>query len=206
MSRAENLSSYRKEQSEINLGLVKRCIDYMLENDIRISLSSVSDLSFRIAKSENREKGLTAAALSKNQIYRALIKEAEARLFVKSDKTNYKAPLGEAEARLEIYKLKSQLAELKQENIILKHNLANTNQYVQNSIPTVEPEQSNLKQENNELKLALEGVIEVLSKRKLAVMDVDNHIFKLSPPMGDTLIRGETLRKLKVFKNDKNSK
>lgn len=205
MSRAKNLSNYRQEQSKINVALVNRCIEYLADNDINITLSSVSDLSFRIAKSENKEKGLTVAALSKNEVYRALIKEAEAKAFAKSDKTNYKAPLGDAEARLEIYKLKSQVAELKQENRILKHNLSNIDDHTGN-IALTEPEQLNLKQENNELKLALEGVIEVLSRRGMAVMNLDKHIFKLSPPMGDILIRGEVLKKLKVFKNDKDSK
>lgn len=205
MSRAENLSNFRKEQSEINRALVIRCIDYLLENGINISQSSVSDLSFRIAKSENKEKGLTTAALSKNEAYKSLIKEAAAKAFAKSDKTNYKAPLGEAEARLEIFKLKSQLAELKQENRILKHNLSNTQNYTEN-IALTEVEQSDLKQEISELKLALEGVIEVLSKRKLAVLDIDNNIFKLSPPMGDTLVKGEVLKKLKAFRNDTSSK
>lgn len=205
MSRAKNLSNYRQEQSKINVALVNRCIEYLSSNDINITLSSVSDLSFRIAKSENKEKGLTVAALSKNEVYRASIKEAEAKAFAKTDKNNYKAPMGDAEARLEIYKLKSQLAELKQENRILKHNLSNIDEHTGN-IALTEPEQLNLKQENNELKLALEGVIEVLSRRGMAVMNLDKHIFKLSPPMGDILIRGEVLKKLKVFKNDKDSK
>lgn len=205
MSKDANLSHYRQERLKINTALIRRCLEYMTINDIKITMSSVSDLSFRIAKYENKEKGLTTAALSKNELYRALIQESQQSAFTKTGNKTYATPMGDAEIRLEIFKLKSKVAELKQENRILRHNLADTTERI-DITSTPESEQVKIIQENNELKLALEGIIELLSKRKLAVFDIDKHIIKLSPPMGDILLRGELLKKLKVFTHVKSSK
>jgi len=199
-----NLNAYRQKQLETNLALVERSIDKLKELEADISFTSVSKMSFDIAKVEKGEKGLTVAAISKNETYSTLVNKAKAESAQSQTRqTSQHKHLSEAEIALEIYRLKSELAKLKHENKILKHTLANieTDEY-----PPMKLSSQDVSTEINELNIAMEGILGVLSLRKLIDIDRAAQTVKLRA-FKDTLIDQRMFKKVRCLnESDTNQK
>ena len=78
-----NLKEYKRKQQEINAKLVQRAIEHIKKLGGNLSVNNVSRTTYEIANPDKGEKGLTPAAISKNQLYKTMILKA------KAEKNNY---------------------------------------------------------------------------------------------------------------------
>ena len=186
-----NLKEYKRKQQETNSKLVQRAIDYLKKVGGTISINSVSRTTYEIANSENGEKGLTPAALSKNKLYKNMILRAKAELTnYKPNNTNHMS-FGDLE--LKLYQERQKNEELKIKIKILEEQLANISLIEKSSInkPSMEEDCLEIKEKNKYLKSLLKGVISTLAKLEI-VESIDGDI-KISL-YGTTLLKKEHLK------------
>lgn len=191
-----NLENYRKEKKEKNLILMTKAISHLKSIGANINQSSVSKITYLIADPLIGENGLTAAAISKNPIYRALITSEKLQMNNQEiAKGRYKTTLNEAEASLEIFRLKSEISQYKRDLKILQHHLKNIKyEDIKNdSITNID--------EYIELRDALITIIEILFERKLISFDAE---FNLQLTLyGNKLLNNKLVSKLGILKNAK---
>jgi len=121
----DNLERHRKESLEGNEELVRRAVSHILDIGGEPNFSLVSRVTQDIADRENGEKGLTAAALSKNRTYREIIQRAKevASREKGNDPPRKGGGLSEGDMRMALYQLRVENASLKRENRILAAKL-----------------------------------------------------------------------------------
>lgn len=166
-----HLKENQTKKQQINIKLIKKCIKYLIENNLPVNLSQVSRVSYILADINKNEKGLTTAALSKNKLYKNLIEQAA----LKQKKTleeltavEYEIP--KADLRVQLHNQKIENEKLKLELKILKDQLSKVEILKLNSIPqdkTIE-ECRELKQNYLKVKSALVGILDKLFQEKIA--------------------------------------
>lgn len=198
-SNEANLEGYRKEIKAKNLTLITKAISHLQAIGANVNQSSVSKTTYLIANPLEGEKGLTAAAICKNSAYKVLIVSAQLQESHKElSQGNFKTTLNGAEASLEIFRLKSEIAQYKRDIKILQHHLQNIQEPSSNN--TLQT-QDDYKDEYMELKHAFVTAIQVLFERKLISFDTE---FNLQLVLyGNKLLSNTLVSKLGVLKNDK---
>ena len=166
-----HLKENQTKKQQINIKLIKKCIKYLIENNLPVNLSQVSRVSYILADINKNEKGLTTAALSKNKLYKNLIEQVA----LKQKKTleeltavEYEIP--KADLRVQLHNQKIENEKLKLELKILKDQLSKVEILKLNSIPqdkTIE-ECRELKQNYLKVKSALVGILDKLFQEKIA--------------------------------------
>lgn len=191
-----NLASYRREIKEKNFILITKAISHLKSIGANINQSSVSKVTYLIADPLIGESGLTAAAISKNPIYKTLITSEKLQMnHQQVTKDRYKTTLNEAEASLEIFRLKSEISQYKRDMKILQHHLKNI------KYEDIKNDSASNIDENIELRDALTTIIEVLFERKLISFDTE---FNLQLALyGNKLLSNKLVSKLGILKNAK---
>ena len=194
--RKNNLKEYKQKQLETNKNLVQRAIEHLKKIGGNINITSVSRTTKEIADAAKGEKGLTAAALSKNKLYKTMILKAKAETIKIDEKCPTGLSLGDLE--LKLYQERQKNEELKIKIKILEDQLSKIS-LINQSQPKEEKngyyqDCIELREENKHLRSLLKGVIYTLSKLEI-VENVDGDI-KVSL-YGTTLIDKENSKYLK---------
>jgi len=170
-----NLKEYKRKQQEINAKLVQRAIEHIKKLGGNLSVNNVSRTTYEIANHDKGEKGLTPAAISKNQLYKTMILKA------KAEKNNYTQDntklmtIGDLEVKLYQEKVKNKELSIKIK--ILEDQLSKISLVEkQNSRPkSLEQDCMDIREENKHLKSLLKGIINTLAKLDMVEM-VDGDI------------------------------
>lgn len=170
-----NLKEYKRKQQEINAKLVQRAIEHIKKLGGNLSVNNVSRTTYEIANPDKGEKGLTPAAISKNQLYKTMLLKA------KAEKNNYTQDntklmtIGDLEVKLYQEKVKNKELSIKikiLEDQLLKISLVEK----QNSrSKSLEQDCMDIREENKHLKSLLKGIISTLAKLDMVEM-VDGDI------------------------------
>lgn len=170
-----NLKEYKRKQQEINAKLVQRAIEHIKKLGGNLSVNNVSRTTYEIANPDKGEKGLTPAAISKNQLYKTMLLKA------KAEKNNYTQDntklmtIGDLEVKLYQEKVKNKELSIKIK--ILEDQLSKISLVEkQNSRPkSLEQDCMDIRKENKHLKSLLKGIISTLAKLDMVEM-VDGDI------------------------------
>ena len=170
-----NLKEYKRKQQEINAKLVQRAIEHIKKLGGNLSVNNVSRTTYEIANHDKGEKGLTPAAISKNQLYKTMLLKA------KAEKNNYTQDntklmtIGDLEVKLYQEKVKNKELSIKIK--ILEDQLSKISLVEkQNSRPkSLEQDCMDIREENKHLKSLLKGIINTLAKLDMVEM-VDGDI------------------------------
>ncbi len=170
-----NLKEYKRKQQEINAKLVQRAIEHIKKLGGNLSVNNVSRTTYEIANPDKGEKGLTPAAISKNQLYKTMLLKA------KAEKNNYTQDntklmtIGDLEVKLYQEKVKNKELSIKIK--ILEDQLSKISLVEkQNSrSKSLEQDCMDIREENKHLKSLLKGIISTLAKLDMVEM-VDGDI------------------------------
>ncbi len=118
-----NFKLYKDNQQKTNTRLIQKAIKYLKNSNASLSNNKISETTFLLAESTLGERGITPSAISKNKFYKSLI--TQARYENISQKSTISTKFGtDGDVRMELFKVKIQSEQLKQENIILKELLS----------------------------------------------------------------------------------
>ena len=170
-----NLKEYKRKQQEINAKLVQRAIEHIKKLGGNLSVNNISRTTYEIANPDKGEKGLTPAAISKNQLYKTMLLKA------KAEKNNYTQDntklmtIGDLEVKLYQEKVKNKELSIKIK--ILEDQLSKISLVEkQNSrSKSLEQDCMDIREENKHLKSLLKGIINTLAKLDMVEM-VDGDI------------------------------
>jgi len=173
--RRNNLKEYKKRQQEINAKLVQKAIEHIKKLGGNLSVNNVSRTTYEIANPDKGEKGLTPAAISKNQLYKTMILKA------KAEQNNYKQDeatlMTVGDLQIKLYQEMQKREELKIKLKILEDQLSKISLVEKSNTQPKSLEQDcvNIREENKHLKSLLKGVISTLAKLEMVEM-VDGNI------------------------------
>lgn len=127
-----NLSIYREEQQKRNKELILKAINHIKSLGGTINFSTISQVTYDIAEPLKKEKGISLAGISKNQLYRSLVEKASLSQNInpKTYSNVYKASNGNLsipEIKMMLHELRVKNTNLKLENKILKDQLKTIN-------------------------------------------------------------------------------
>jgi len=173
--RRNNLKEYKRKQQEINSKLVQKAIEHIKKLGGNLSVNNVSRVTYEIANPSKGEKGLTPAAISKNQLYKTMILKAKAETnnYVQDDATLM--TLGDLQIKLYQEKIKNK--ELSTKIKILEEQLSEISliEKRNNEPKSLEQDCMDIREENKHLKSLLKGIISTLAKLEIIEM-VDDDI------------------------------
>jgi len=173
--RRNNLKEYKKRQQEINAKLVQKAIEHIKKLGGNLSVNNVSRTTYEIANPDKGEKGLTPAAISKNQLYKTMILKA------KAEQNNYKQDeatlMTVGDLQIKLYQEMQKREELKIKLKILEDQLSKISLVEKSNTQPKSLEQDcmDIREENKHLKSLLKGVISTLAKLEMVEM-VDGNI------------------------------
>ena len=173
--RRNNLKEYKKRQQEINTKLVQKAIEHIKKLGGNLSVNNVSRTTYEIANPDKGEKGLTPAAISKNQLYKTMILKA------KAEQNNYKQDeatlMTVGDLQIKLYQEMQKREELKIKLKILEDQLSKISLVEKSNTQPKSLEQDcmDIREENKHLKSLLKGVISTLAKLEMVEM-VDGNI------------------------------
>ncbi len=128
----DNLEKHQKVLQERNRNMIQRTIEHIEGLGGKITMSSVSRVTYEIADPQNGEKGITLAGISKNPMYRAMIEEAAASLLPSSQHTTGNTQrMSTGDARLMLHAFRVEKLRLEGENRVLKRQLLNIPQQIE---------------------------------------------------------------------------
>lgn len=173
--RRNNLKEYKRKQQEINSKLVQRAIEHIKKLGGNLSVNNVSRTTYEIANPDKGEKGLTPAAISKNQLYKTMLLKAKAEKnnYVQNDATLM--TLGDLQIKLYQEKVKNKELSIKIK--ILEDQLSKISliEKQNNCSKSLEQDCMDIREENKHLKSLLKGIIITLAKLEMIEM-VDGDI------------------------------
>ena len=192
----DNLKSYREDKVKHNTELLKRAIDHIKKYGGDISMSTVSNVTYDIAK--EGEKGLSIPAISKNKLYRALVQEAQNSVSDKKGSMKDKdlssktlKDMSQAELIAEIYKLRVLTLQIQKELTVLKDIIA---EYKINA-----PQKYEKSTPDKECIFALQHALQVLLGQDILYIEDETFDVKLAA-FGTLVLKGSIYKK---FYNDK---
>lgn len=133
----DNLLKHKELLQKRNKALVERAIAHINQLGGDISMSIVSRVTYEIARSEDKEKGITLAGISKNPIYRHLVEQAKAESERKqgTHRKNHSGHYSDGDIRMMLYALHVENSELKSTNKILTQQLREETHVIETSEP-----------------------------------------------------------------------
>ena len=143
-SKNNNLAEYRAFQVEKNKALILKAIKYIKTLNGIINFSTVSQVTYDLADPLKKEKGLTVSGVSKNNLYRSLINDAQLSqnidINLESNQNFYQSSSNSnitvADIKLHLHELRVKNVNLKIENKILSEQMR-TLSSTPNSVETV---------------------------------------------------------------------
>ena len=188
-----NLAKHKEDLQKRNKALIIRTIEHITKVGGKITMSMVSKVSYEIAKTEDKEKGITLAGISKSEIYRALVEQAKAKEdsgthhnTIHKGKTN---DYSDGDIRLMLHALRVENIELKRTNKILTQQIKE----MPNVIETAPQIEDALIQEYNAIKNTAKALVTRFCELELAYIDADNQSLKVTH-FGDIIIQYEALK------------
>jgi len=187
----DNLKSYREEKVKRNTELLKRSIEHIKKYRGNISMSTVSKVTYDIAKED--EKGLSVPAISKNELYRALVQEAQNNTAhkngsIQENELSSKAlkDMSQVELIAEIYKLRVSTLQTQKELAVLKDIIA---EYKINTSVDNKDTKS-----DTECIFALQHTIQVLLGQNILYIEKETFDVKLAA-FGTLVLKGSIYKK-----------
>lgn len=187
----DNLKSYREEKVKRNTELLKRSIEHIKKYSGNISMSTVSKVTYDIAKED--EKGLSVPAISKNELYRALVQEAQNNTAhknrsIQENELSSKAlkDMSQAELIAEIYKLRVSTLQTQKELAVLKDIVA---EYKINTSVDNKDTKS-----DTECIFALQHTLQVLLGQNILYIEKETFDVKLAA-FGTLVLKGSIYKK-----------
>ena len=173
----DNLSKHKKALQKRNKALVQRAIAHVNHLGGEISKSIVSKVTFEIAKSEEKEKGITPAGISKNPVYRALVEQAEDSNELKKGSNNRVKTnrYSDGDIRMMLHALRVENNELKRTNKIITQQLKEET----NVIETSEPIEDALIKEYNAIRNTSRSMTNRLCELELAYIDANTETLRV---------------------------
>jgi len=197
----DNLSRYKESMVERNEALVRRSVEHIVGIGGVPTFSLVSRVTYDLADREAGEKGLTAAALSKNPLYREIIlgaRESAESSGRRGGHASGTGRLADGDARMALHSLRIENAKLRRDNAILKDRLSRK--------PTPEPSASPLPQklldECAETRRISKSFVYRLMELELALVDERSGNLVLAN-FGDVLLKKEALELLLNSRKEK---
>lgn len=117
----DNLKNHREEKLNKNKNLIAKTIEKILEVDGVLSNNNVSKVSYLVADEKLGERGITPSAISKNEIYKIMIKRAKLKQKNDVKVNNNSATSGDL--RMQIFELQIEKEMIQRENKLLKEVL-----------------------------------------------------------------------------------
>ena len=188
-----NLVKHKEDLQKRNKALIIRAIKHIEQVGGKITMSMVSKVSYEIAKTEDKEKGITLAGISKNATYRALVEEAQAKEdsginhnTVNKGKTN---DYSNGDIRLMLHALRVENIELKRTNKVLVQQIKE----IPDVIQTVAPIEDTLIKEYNAMRNMAKSLVTRLCELEVAYIDADEQSLKMAH-FGYVIIPYEALK------------
>ena len=173
----DNLSKHKELLQKRNKALVERAIAHINQLGGAISMSIVSRVTHEIARSEEQEKGITLAGISKNPIYRHLVEQAKAESERKQG-TGRKTHLwqySDGDIRMMLHAVRVENNELKRSNKILTQQLREETHVIETS----EPIEDTLIKEYNTIRNIARSMTNRLCELELAYIDANTGTLKV---------------------------
>lgn len=171
-----NLNIHREKLRIKNEALIRRSIKHIHDLGGEITFSSVSNVTYEIANSQNGEKGLTLPAISTSKIYRPIVEDAKSisASSKQEHKSNARYSLGDMQ--ISLHGVRVENAKLNMDNKILTETLKQINK------PThkIENIESSLLQQTKEIHSIAKSLVDRLLELELAYIDsssLDLNIF-----------------------------
>lgn len=179
LKKNDSLDKHRKALVEKNSNLVLRACEYIRSVGGEISYSNVAKATVSVANTENDERPITAAAISKNETYKTIIAaESKKQTSVPAQKTvrAVVAKMSLADLNAELFEQRTENRKLKKEIQILMGQLSsipnrNDNQAYESSIE---------KKENEETIIASSNLVKLLLEQELAYLDLESEELRLA--------------------------
>jgi hypothetical protein len=182
-----NLNKYREEQTKNNEILIRKAIAHIDALGGKITFSSVSKVSYDLAPSIGKEKGLSSAGITKNSIYRSLVNEAKARQSL-GEIVPVKKNLSQGDMHLTLHALRVEVEKLRIEKKTLKHKLKE----IPCSIQNIEPIRNEIIMMNNQLKDIAKTMVNQLCDLEIAYIDLETRSLRLAV-YGTTIVHHDAL-------------
>ena len=189
----DNLKKHKETQVAKNTALIERALSHIKQLGGTVTMSVVSRVTHEIADRGSGEKGITAAGISKNKTYRAMVERAQADMEMHRDKEadshvrvrNY----SDGDIRMMVHALRVENETLKRKVTILTHQLRDRPRVIE----TTEPLPDALLRERNDLHGVLRSVVSRLLQLEVAYID-SNTSLKLAM-YEETIVPKEMLEK-----------
>lgn len=176
-SKNDNLSKHKELLLKRNKALVERAIAHINQLGGAISMSIVSRVTYEIAKSEEKEKGITLAGISKNPIYRNLVEQAKAESERKqgTSRRTHLVHYSDGDIRMMLHTLRVENDELKRTNKILTQQIKEEPHVIETS----EPIENTLIKEYNSIRNIARSMTNRLCELELAYIDANTETLKV---------------------------
>ncbi|SFV55859.1 hypothetical protein MNB_SV-3-145 [hydrothermal vent metagenome] len=173
----DNLLKHKELLQKRNKALVERAIAHINQLGGDISMSIVSRVTYEIARSEDKEKGITLAGISKNPIYRHLVEQAKAESERKqgTHRKNHLGHYSDGDIRMMLHALRVENSELKSTNKILTQQLREETHVIETS----EPIEDTLIKEYNTIRNIARSMTNRLCELELAYIDANTGTLKV---------------------------
>lgn len=172
-----NLSKYRQEQQIKNEALVQRAIKHIQMLDGEVSFSQVSNVTYDIADTQNGEKGITVAGISKSKIYRPMIeKEKNYKRSSHNAQITSRSKVSIGDMQMLFHGLRVENAKLKMENRLLSESLKEV------KVPEIEMGniQNNVITQYQDIKQIAVSLVSRLLELELAYIDTELSTLNIS--------------------------
>lgn len=168
----DSLDRHREKMVEANEKLVHRAVERIVEMGGIPNFSLVSGLTHDLADRERGEKGITAAAISKNPIYREIVLSAARTASGGGTVSRSGSRVSEGDARMLLHELRIENAKLKRENRILADRLSK--RIPPRASAAAVPE--NLVEKLREMRGIARSIVQRLMEQELAYVDGDGSL------------------------------
>lgn len=194
LKKNDSLDKHREALVKKNSNLVLRACEYIRSIGGDINYSNVAKATASVANAENKEKPLTAAAISKNETYKTIIAaESKKQTSTPAQKTARAvvAKMSLADLNAELFEQHNENRKLKKEIRILTDQLS--------SIPNLNDNQTRKSsignKENEETIRASSNLVKLLLEQELAYLDLESEELRLAT-YRTPIMKGKPLRRL----------
>ena len=173
----DNLLKHKELLQQRNKALVERAITHINQLGGAISMSIVSRVTYEIARSEDKEKGITLAGISKNPIYRHLVEQAKVENERKEGTSRRTSTMqySDGDIRMMLHAVRVENNELKRTNKILTQQLREETHVIETS----EPIEDTLIKEYNTIRNIARSMTNRLCELELAYIDANTGTLKV---------------------------
>ena len=173
----DNLLKHKELLQQRNKALVERAIAHINQLGGAISMSIVSRVTYEIARSEDKEKGITLAGISKNPIYRHLVEQAKVENERKEGISRRTSTMqySDGDIRMMLHAVRVENNELKRSNKILTQQLREETHVIETS----EPIEDTLIKEYNTIRNIARSMTSRLCELELAYIDANTGTLKV---------------------------